>query len=229
MPVRIVADRIDDRPAPDTVAPGNLCWQARQGHEGIHIVRMLLSPDPGLHTPHRGAHDESGMIDTQPFSQQPKHSGDHVGVTVMGKARMQTIARLARLAVPDAIGHHDEILCGIQRLTWPEQLAGEWLAQKSLAAAAGTVTNEDGIAHHALGIPNRLPKRAVVDSQLPERLSGGEPEIPHDVIAFRGGHRGWRGGNGHLDERHAGDEAYQASRDALHDQSRLVRFRESAL
>ena len=54
----------------------------------------------------------------------------HVVVGVLRKPRVQAVARLARLAVADAVRQDDEISRGVEQLARPEQLAAEGLREK---------------------------------------------------------------------------------------------------
>ena len=70
-------------------------------------------------------------------------AANHVKIAVAGKSHSQPVARLARRAVPDAIGHDDEIPLGIKQLPALEELAGEALAQKLSAAAGGAMQGSE--------------------------------------------------------------------------------------
>jgi hypothetical protein len=151
-----VGDRVDDRLAPDAVAAGDLRREAGERHERIHELRMLLAPQPGVHAAHGGAHDEPRMVHLQPLGEQQVLRLHHVVVGVVREVSVQAIARLARLAMPDAVGQHDEITCGIERLTGTEQLPGEFIAHQAPTVAAGAMHDEHRVTHHAMGVRARL-------------------------------------------------------------------------
>ena len=48
-----------------------------------------------------------------------------------GNLRVHAVARLARLAVSDAVGQNDVVLGGVEQLSRPEQLAAERAAHES--------------------------------------------------------------------------------------------------
>ena len=81
---------------------------------------MQLAPEPGVHSAHRRSHHQSRVVDAEPFGEQAILRFHHVDITVMGKLRVEPVARLARFAVANSIGQDDEKLRRIQRLTLPE-------------------------------------------------------------------------------------------------------------
>ena len=95
---------------------------------------------------------------------------------------MQAVAGLARVSVADPVGQYDEVAAGIERLSGSEQFAGEFGAHQAHPAAAGTVQDQHGVAHHPMGILARGAKGAVMDAQLRQRLPGGEGEVPRGEI-----------------------------------------------
>src|SRR5439155_15690569 len=105
---------------------------------------------------------------------------NHVVVRVLRKARVQAVARLARLPVADAVGQDDEVARGVEELTGAEELAAKGPRQKARARAAGAVKNEHGVADDARRVAPRRADRPVVQSQLGERLAGAEAEIARD-------------------------------------------------
>ena len=113
---------------------------------------MALAPHPGVHAAHRRAHHQAQVIDAQPFGEQAVLRFDHVGVAVLRKLRAQAVAGLGGLAVADAVGQHDEVARGVERLARAKQLAGELGPDELRAAAAGAVPDEHGVAHDSLGI-----------------------------------------------------------------------------
>ena len=72
-----------------------------------------------------------------------------------------------------------------------EQLAGKPAPHELRAGPAGAVHDQHRVGHHALRVPDRRAVGAIVHPQLRQRLAGGEPEVPEDVVAFggRGGSR----------------------------------------
>ena len=125
------------------------------------------------------------MIDAQPLGDQAILGCDHVHVAVARETGLEAVAGLARLAVTDAVGKDQEEPLGIEQAARPKQLAGETRAHILCPAAAGAVEDEDGVADDALGVALRLAERAVMESQLGERLAGGEAEVLNDKIALR--------------------------------------------
>src|ERR1019366_9864173 len=119
----------------------------------------------------------------------------HVVVRVLRKARAQAIARLARLAVADAVRKDDEVARGVEKLAGAEELSAERLGQKAGTGAARAVQDQDGVADDAGRVAPRRADRAVVQRELGQRLAGGEPKAVHHEIAFdrrgkiRRGHR----------------------------------------
>src|SRR3954465_4156412 len=98
---------------------------------------MNLSPNPGVHAAHGGAHHQPQMIYAQALGQEPVLSLDHVQIAVVWEFGMEAVARLARLAVADAIGGNDVILCDVQWLSRIKQLPGEFGTRELAAAASG--------------------------------------------------------------------------------------------
>ena len=88
--------------------------------------------------------------------------------------------------MPDAIGHYDEILRGVQRLAGAKQLPGEFRADELRAAATRAMTDEHCIAHHAFLVLLRGADSAVVNAQLGKRFAAREAKVPDDVVAFGG-------------------------------------------
>jgi hypothetical protein len=99
VPGGIVADRLHGHVAPHTVA----------GRQRVGEVRVGLAPDEGLHTAHRGAEDESKMVDLQAVNKHLVLRADHVVVGVAGKLHAEAVGRLAGLAVADVVGEDDEV------------------------------------------------------------------------------------------------------------------------
>ena len=72
------------------------------------------------------------MVHLQPVDEQRVLRADHVVVGVLGKARVQAVARLARLSVADAVRQDDEVARRVEQLAGAEQLAAERLRQECL-------------------------------------------------------------------------------------------------
>src|ERR1700720_13942 len=126
------------------------------------------------------------MIDAQTVGEQPIMRLDHVDVAVMGKSRVQAVARLARLPVANAIGENDEIAARIERLAGAEQRSGEFRPNELRAASARSMQDEDRVAHYPLRIALRRADRAEMKAGLRQLLIGCEAKILDDEIALRG-------------------------------------------
>src|SRR5260221_4231216 len=97
---------------------------------------MELAPDPCMHASHGRTHDEPRVIHTKAARKQAMLRFHHVDVPVAREFRMQAVARLARFAVTDPVRQDNEKLGNIERLIFPEKLAGKFRADK-LRATAG--------------------------------------------------------------------------------------------
>ena len=127
----------------------------------------------------------------QAVGQQEVLRADHVVVVVVREPRVQAVARLARLAVADAVGKDDEVLRGVEQLSGAEQLAAECARQEPCARAAGAVHDHDGVLDHARGVTVRRADRAVVQCHRRQRLATRERKSVDDEVAFdRGGEVG---------------------------------------
>src|SRR5262249_37343642 len=112
-PRRIVADCINDRAPPHTIATRNLRWQAGERHQRAHELWVLLSPEPRVHAAHRGPHHEAQMVDVEALSNEAVLGFDHIQIPVTRKLRAQSIARFTRLAVTDVVRKNDEVARGV--------------------------------------------------------------------------------------------------------------------
>ncbi len=83
-----------------------------------------------MHAAHTGAHDKAKMVDAEMLGQQLVLRMDHIGVAVPRKATAESIRRLARLSMPDAIGEHEEVLIRGEQLARVEESAGEDLLKE---------------------------------------------------------------------------------------------------
>src|ERR1700694_855659 len=110
------------------------------------------------------------MVDTQTLGDQPILRLDHVDVAVMGECRVQAVARLARLPMPDAIGENDEIASRIEQLPGAEQRAREFRPNELRAASTRSMQDEDRVAYNPLRIALWLAERAVMNAKLRQLL-----------------------------------------------------------
>ena len=125
---------------------------------------MQFAPEPGVHSAHRGAHDEPGVIDSKSFREQTVIGLNHVNITVMRKFCVHSVARFTRFAVTDPVRQHNEKFCRIQRLIFSKQLAGKFRANKLRAAADGPVHDENGIGNLALRVFLRCPQCSIMET-----------------------------------------------------------------
>src|SRR5262252_2030110 len=101
---------------------------------------------------------------------------------------MQAVARLARLAVADTIGQHDEVAGAIEQLSRSEELPGELIPKQACARTPRAVHDQYCVAHYPASVRTWLANGAIVDSQLGQRLAGCEAEIPDSEVTLGG----WR-------------------------------------
>ncbi len=170
LPVGIVADRVDDEAAHHPVAARHLGGLGRHRHQRVHEAGMRDTPDPGVHAAHGVAEHEPHVAQTQTLRRQPVLRLHHVIVVVAGKFRPHAVGGLGGFAVADPVRQHDEILGGVERFAWAEQLAGEARGQHAGAGAGGAVQDQNRLAR-------RLADGAVVHAQLRHHLAGVEAEI----------------------------------------------------
>jgi hypothetical protein len=145
--------------------------------------------------------------------------GHHVGVFVLRKMSVHTVAGLAGFSVADVVGEDDVVAGDVEELAGTVEDAGKLRREKISTPAAGAVEYEDGIGDAAVGVAGAGAKGAVVQAQLGEGLAGFEVEIVRDEVAFEGlvgargagaGGRGlgyWR--RGLLRARGWGEQRYQ--------------------
>jgi len=145
------------------------------------------------------------MVYMQAVNQHSPLCLDHVDIAVAREFRVQPVAWLTGFSVADTIRKHDEELRGIQRLPGAKELSGELWADELRAAAGRAVQNENRVAHHPFGIAPRLPERAVMDTQLRQRLARGEFEVSEDEVPLDR-HRILRSLDGHRREEHDRDQ-----------------------
>src|SRR5262249_2899153 len=90
----------------------------------------------------------------------------HVEITIAREFRVHPIARLARFAVADSVWQHDKKFRRIERLIFPEQLAGEFRSNKLRATASCAVYDENGVRRFALRVSLWFSQRPIVETQL---------------------------------------------------------------
>src|SRR5262249_32185822 len=116
------------------------------------------------------------------------------------KPGVHSIARLARMPVPDRVGQDDEILGRIEGLARAEQHVGEYLNQKRMPGSSRPVHDQDGVVDLAgLRILSWRAGRRAVQIQRWERLSVFELEIAYDKVVLD--RRGIGDGEGECDQR----------------------------
>src|SRR6516164_10386884 len=101
----------------------------------------------------------------------------HVVVRIFREPRVQPVARLARLAMSDAVRQHDEVTVGVEQLTSSEELPSKCLAEKARTASAGAMEDEDGVGDRPGPVPTRNTDRPVVQGQRRKRLAVAEFEV----------------------------------------------------
>ena len=154
-------------------------------------------PHPRVHAAHGSADYQPQMIHLQALCQQRVLRHHHVVIVVLRKVRVQAVAWFARSAVADAVRQDEVVAAGIERLALAEQHPGEPVHQKALCRTAGGVQDEHRVVDPALGIAVRSPESHVMQSQLRQRLAGGEAKVRDDVVAFRGCQRSAFGFSAH--------------------------------
>src|SRR5262249_18546411 len=105
-------------------------------------------------------------------------------IGVAGEARPQTIARLARKTMADAVGQDQVVAAGIEQLPRPKELASELLAQKGFAAAAGSMKNKHSVRHPARPIASRRTKGCIVQPHIGQPATIGKAQIAYIQIAL---------------------------------------------
>ena len=172
---------------PDAVASRDLRGQARERHQRVHEVRMPLAPQPGVHAAHRRAHDEAQVIHAEPFGEQAVLRLHHVRVAVARELRAQAVARLAGLAVADAIGQHDEVLAS-RRAAARRRTARPRTRRRMNCAPVPPVPwpMSTALRTTPLRVLLRRAERAVVNAQLGQRLARAESKILQREVAFAG-------------------------------------------
>src|SRR5262249_45636735 len=99
------------------------------------------------------------MIDGEPVGEELVLGCEDVLVAVSRELRAQSVARLARLAVPDVVRQDNEVLRGVEQLSWLEQLARKAAPDKLRTRAARAVHDQHGVGRHALRVLLRRPER----------------------------------------------------------------------
>src|SRR5262249_42036712 len=98
--------------------------------------------------------------------------------------RAQPVARLAGLAVADAVRQDDVVARCIQELARAEQNAAKSVGEKLRARAAGAVKHQHRVADDAALVALRLSQGCIVQLQLRKRLPALETKISNDEIAL---------------------------------------------
>src|SRR5207302_5462727 len=102
----------------------------------------------------------------QTFREQSELSFDHIVVAVMWKFAAQTVAGLGRLSVPDTVRQNQIEAFDIQRLATPEELTGEFRAQKVAAVAGRAMEDQNGVTNQPVFIAARSTKSPVMDAEF---------------------------------------------------------------
>ena len=74
----------------------------------------------------------------------------------------------------DAVGKDDVVAAGVEWLPGAEKLSGELGLQELRSVKAGSMADEHGVAHDALGVALRLAQSAVMDFKFRQRFARGE-------------------------------------------------------
>src|SRR5437016_5592501 len=97
---------------------------------------------------------------------------------------MQSIARLARFAVANAIREHDEKSRRVERLILTEEFTGKFGADKLRAAPGCSVHDQNGVGNFSLRIFVDLADRSIMNPQFGQRFAVREFEIVNRVLAL---------------------------------------------
>ncbi len=116
------------------------------------------------------------MVDAEMVLHEIMLGGHHVVVVVLREPRPQAVGRLAARAGPDRVGDDDEVLGGVERLTRPEERAGEPVGEHALGAAGRAMQHQH---RQARGVADRR----VAHPHLRHDLAGVEGEVLDDVLA----------------------------------------------
>src|SRR2546425_3001062 len=122
------------------------------------------------------------MVHSKPFRQQPVLRLDHIEVPIVREASMESIAWLAGLSMPNAVGENEKVAFGIEQAANGKQLAGKYRVEETGSAAARAVHNQHRIPNDALGVALGLAKRSIMHSKLWQYLTRREPEISDNEI-----------------------------------------------
>ena len=158
------------------------------------------------------------MIDPEVLGHEPVLRGHHVVVIVVGEARVEAVARLARVTVPDPIREDDVVARGVEQRAGSEQDVRELPRQELAARAAGAVQDEHRVGRVALGVAPEAAQRLVVEPELGQGVAGPEAEVADDEVALaRRGRRGRRpgarrgqAGGEHPDQRESASRAHDS-------------------
>ncbi len=135
------------------------------------------------------------MIHMKSLGHQPVLRLDHVRIPVVWESHVEPIARLAGIAMADAVRQDNEVLGWIQKLPAIEKLTGELIAKKLFAGASRSVQDQNRILYFANGAGDWLPQRPVVELDFARVLAAAKMEIAEYVIAFERLGKAGRTGN----------------------------------
>jgi hypothetical protein len=127
---------------------------------------LQTAPEPGVHPAHGGAHAEPEVAHAEAFGEQAILRLDHVPVAVPREPGVEPVARLARPPVPDPVREHDEIARSVEQAAPAIQLARELGPQELLAAPAGAVQDQHGVADDTLAVPPYATERPIVQAEF---------------------------------------------------------------
>ena len=113
---------------------------------------------------------------------------DHVAIAVARKFCVESIARLAGLAVAEIVRQDEKVARGVQRLARVKKFARELGPQEIAAISSGPVKDQHRILNAAEFINPRRTECAVMHPQIRQDFSRSKMKITKDEI--RGLH--WR-------------------------------------
>jgi hypothetical protein len=160
------------------------------------------------------------VADAEVLGEQPVLSLDHVVVVVARKPHPQSVARLARAAVPDPVRQDHVPAGGIERRARAVQLVGERLRHELASGPAGAVNDQDAVRYLASSVALRAAEREVVNPELGELFAGAEGEVLENEVAFGGA-----GGCGRREKEPTANHALGPGFHAGHLSRPLTRFR----
>ena len=180
------ANGVDHHLTPPTVTSSNLHRQAGERHGCIHEARIRFEPDPRMHAPHRGTHDQAQMVDMQAFGEEKVLGGDHVVVVVVRKAGAQSITGFAGATVADVVGENDEVLSRVEELAGAEEHTCKARAYELLATASGPVQDKDRVSGATPRVSLGAAIGGVMDLKFWEGFAAAELKIAGDEVVLFG-------------------------------------------